>query len=212
LFSRWLTSRSARFRSLLCGVIRKILANRHRIQANRQRLASEIAQSLQEPGETASEQADAFYAAWVEALVQRALESLATEYCRHAQGDYVRVLYGRLCEALTLADVARALEISPAMVDHYFREARARLSDALKAEVLRQVRRYSPPDRVDQDYAAEWAQLGQFLTAHGGLEEAVRRAYNLLDPVSERRREGAAVAKTLVRLTSIRARSDDTPV
>jgi RNA polymerase sigma factor (sigma-70 family) len=205
LFARWVASRSARFRSLLCGVVRKILANRHRVQANRQRLAGEIVDYLQQCGE-ADEPSDAFYVAWVEALVQRAVESLAADYCRHAKGDYLRVLYGRLCQGLTLAAVAQSLEITPAMADHYFREAKTRLADALSEEVRRRVQRYSLPAEIDQDYTAEWAQLGQYLTAHGGLDEAVRQAYELLDPVTAQRRESTAVSKTLTRLTAIRPR------
>src|SRR5512137_977749 len=44
LLVRWVSNRSARLRSLLCGVVRKILANRGRTRENRQRLGRELAQ------------------------------------------------------------------------------------------------------------------------------------------------------------------------
>jgi len=203
LLARWVATPAARFRSLLCGVVRKTLANRRRLEANRQRLAAEVAEFLSGPDESADDPDDPFYMAWAEALLQRAMEALAAEYGRRGQGDYVRVLYGRLCQGLTLAEVAQTLELTLASVDHCFRDARALLTKKLQEEVRRHVERYSPPGQADEDFAQEWAQLGRRLAEHGGLEEAVRRAYDLLDPVTARQRQSAAVSKTLTRLTAI---------
>ena len=201
--ARWVATPAARFRSLLCGVVRRILANRRRVEANRQRIAAEIRDFLTGPDESVDDPADPFYMAWAEALLQRAMESLAAEYCRHGQGDYVRVLYGRLCQGLTLAEVAETLQLTTAAADHCFRDARALLTRKLQGEVRRHVERYSPPDQAEQDYVQEWAFLGQRLAEHGGLEEAVRRAYDLLDPVTARTRQSSAVNQTLTRLTAI---------
>ena len=74
--------------------------------------------------------------------MQQAVESLAADYYAESKGDYVRVLYGRLCQGLTIAKVADALEITPAAVDHYFRHARARLSRNLEELARRHVRYY----------------------------------------------------------------------
>jgi DNA-directed RNA polymerase specialized sigma24 family protein len=203
LLVRWVSNRSARLRSLLCGVVRKILANRGRTWESRQRLGRELAEQVKQLHSLQDDQADAFYVAWAEGLLQSAVESLATEYCRQAKGDYVRVLYGRLCQALSIDEVARSLGIGPAAVDHYFRDAKARLGEKLQEEVRRHVQRYSHRDQVEQDFALEWGQLGQHLAKHGGLDEAVRRAYQLLDPVTAHKRQGAAIGRTLTRLTAI---------
>jgi DNA-directed RNA polymerase specialized sigma24 family protein len=208
LLVRWVSNRSARLRSLLCGVVRKILANRGRTRENRQRLGHELAQHIEQLQAMQDDQADAFYMAWVEGLLQRAVESLAAEYCRQAKGDYVRVLYGRLCQAQSIAEVAQSLGIGAAAVDHYFRDAKARLAEKLQAEVRRQVNRYSNLDEAEEDFALEWGQLGQYLAKRGGLEDAVGRAYQLLDPVTACKRRGAAIGETLTRLTAVRPISD----
>ena len=155
---------------------------------------------------------DAFYAAWVEDIVQQAVESLAADYCRKGQVDYVRVLYGRLCQGMTIAKAAEALKISPAAVDHYFRHARERLSEKLEQLVRRQVQCYCPAEEAQQEFAAEWQRLGQYLAEHGGIEEAVRRAYDLLNPVQAKQRGEVGLTKAVTRLTSvIRSSADATP-
>ena len=68
--------------------------------------------------------------------------------------------------------------------------------------------RYSPLDQAEQDFAMEWGQLGQHLAKHGGLEEAVGRAYHLLDPVTAYKRRAPAIGKTLTRLSAICPISD----
>jgi hypothetical protein len=133
--------------------------------------------------QVSNQQIDAFYAAWVEDVVQHAVEALAAEYCRKGQADYVRVLYGRLCQGMTIAESAEALEISTAAVDHYFRHTKEQLSVKLEQLVRRQVQSYCPEEDAEAEFAAEWGRLGQYLLEHGGLDEAVRQAYALLDPV-----------------------------
>ena len=184
LLTRWVMNRSASLRSLLCNVVRKVLANRQRIDAGRKRLASQMAESIERSDVVDDDPADAFYAAWVEDLVGLAVESLAGEYYRQGKGDYVRVLYGRLCQQLSIAEVAQLLEISPSAVDNYYRHARKHLSDRLQQVVHQQVPKYCLAEDAEQEFAAEWQQLGTYLSEHGGLEEAVRRAYELLDPVA----------------------------
>ena len=46
-------------------------------------------------------------------LYRRAVESLVAEYYRDGKGDYVRVMYSRLCEGMNVADVAESLQIKP---------------------------------------------------------------------------------------------------
>lgn len=208
LLVRWLSRRSAKLRTLLCSVSRKILANRHRVQATRQRLAREIADHLKELEEPRHEPIDAFYEAWVEDVVQQAVESLATEYFAQGKGDYVRVVYGRLCRRMTIAQVAEALEIAPATVDNYYRHARDRLASKLQEGVRRQIVRYCPGDEVADEFRREWQQMGDYLAEHGGLEDAVRRAYDLLDPVAVKRHKGMGLTRAVTRLTSIIRRED----
>jgi DNA-directed RNA polymerase specialized sigma24 family protein len=203
LLVRWVTHRTARLRSLLGSVTRKILANRHRVQAGRQRLAREVAELRPSAESVDDAQADLFYAAWVEDLLRQAVEFLAAAYYREGKGDYVRVLYGRLCQQRNMAELAQALDIKPAAVDNYFRHARQRLTNQFRRLVEQQIERFTPPDEVPAEMEAEWGQLGVYLEQHGGLEGAVRRAYELLDPsMAERNRQkGRTVARE--RLTSL---------
>lgn len=209
LLVRWVSHRSAKLRTLLCGVVRKILSNRNRVRAGRDRLAREMAECVKELERAKQEQTDAFYAAWVEDVVQRAVELLAGEYYAQGKGDYLRVFYGRLCQPLTIAEVAEALEIKPTTVDNYFRHAKGRLAEKLEELVRRQVARYCPPEGADEEFKLEWARLGQYLSDFGGLEAAVRRAYDLLDPVAAKRPRRAGLSGALTRLTSIIHSSDD---
>jgi RNA polymerase sigma factor (sigma-70 family) len=148
LLRRWVSNRSAKLRSLLCAVVRNILATRSRVQASRQVVSTDLVEQVDQLRRVRDAQSDAFYAAWAEDVLQRSVESLAVEYYSESKGDYVRVFYGRLCQGLTIAQVAEALEITPAAVDHYYRNARSRLSKNLKSLVRRQVSRYAPPRRV----------------------------------------------------------------
>jgi RNA polymerase sigma factor (sigma-70 family) len=209
LLVRWVSNRSAKLRTLLCGVARKILSNRKRVRAGRDRLAREMAECVQELERTKQEQTDPFYAAWVEDVVQRAVQSLASEYYAQGKGDYLRVLYGRLCQGLTIAEVAEALETTPATVDNYFRHAKARLAEKLEELVRRQVRRYCPTEEAEQEVELEWGRLGQYLADFGGLEEAVRRAYDLLDPLAANRHRGPGLDGALARLTKVIRPSGD---
>ena len=203
LLGRWVSNRSAKLRTLLCSVVRNILSNRNRVRAGRERLWRDVAEHVEALSQTRSEEVDAFYAAWVEDVIGQAVESLAAEYYRKNQGDYIRVLYGRLCEQLTIAEVAEALEIKPSAVDYYFRHSRQRLQEKLREVIRPQVQRYCTPAEAEQEFTLEWEQLGRYLTQYGGLEEAVRRTYDTLDPVQAKSRRHAGLTKAVTRLTSI---------
>ena len=212
LLDRWVSNRSAKLRTLLCAVVRNVLSHRNRVRAGREQRLRDLAEQIDKLNRAPDEQVDAFYAAWVEDLMQRSVEALAAEYYRQSKDDYVRVLYGRLCQGLTIAKVAEALEIKPTAVVNYFRHAQARLSEKLEELVRRQVQCYCPAEQVAQEFAVEWQQLGRYLTECGGLEKAVRRAYELLDPVQVKKHKGVGLTKAVTRLTSIiRTSSGATP-
>jgi RNA polymerase sigma factor (sigma-70 family) len=209
LLVRWVSNRSAKLRTLLCTVVRNILSHRNRVRASREGRLADVARHFEDLKGTSDEQADAFYAAWVEDIAQQAVESMAGDYCRNGQADYVRVLYGRLCQGMTIAKAAEALELSPAVVDHYFRHARERLAEKLEQLIRRQVLGYCPAEEAEEEFAAEWQRLGQYLTDHGGLDAAVRAAYGLLDPVQARRQHTVGFTKATARLTSVIRSSPD---
>jgi len=210
LLVRWVSNRSAKLRTLLCSVVRNVLSNRNRVKVNRDRLARELAECLKRPESAKDETADVFYAAWVEDMVQRAVETLAGEYYAEGKGDYVRVLYGRLCQQMTIGEVAEALKIKPSDVDNYFRHAKKLLCEKLEGLVRRQVYRYCRSEEAEKEFALEWGLLRAHLTQYGGMEEAVRRAYDLLDPVAVRKHRGESLTRAVTRLTSI-IRSPDAP-
>jgi DNA-directed RNA polymerase specialized sigma24 family protein len=210
LLARWVLRRSARLRTLLCTVVRNVLANDARVRAGRERLVREHGGRLEaRPGfpvvtedEASAEQVDAFYAAWAEDLLQRAVESLLTDYHREGRGDHFRVLYGRLCEGLTAAAAAAALGLTLTQSENAYKHARQRLAGRLEELVRSHVRRYCPDD-PDEEFAAEWGRLGEFLTGHGGLEEAVRRAHASTVPAPGPGRRASAVTATLAELARL---------
>ncbi|MGA2255069.1 MAG: sigma-70 family RNA polymerase sigma factor [Thermoguttaceae bacterium] len=201
LLVRWIANRTARLRSLLCSVTRKTLANRQRVRAGRERLARDAADQWAQPESVEDEQSEIFYAAWVEDLLRQALESVAAAYYQEARGDYVRVLYSRLCQGVSVAVMAGELATTPSSVNNYFRHARQRLADTLETLVRRQVQRYSTPEAAEQEFQDEWQRLGRFLTERGGLEEAIRRAYELLDPISTQKNQQAGLQAATKRIT-----------
>ncbi len=209
LLVRWIANRTARLRSLLCSVTRKTLANRRRVREGRERLARDAADQWAQPEAVDDEQSQIFYAAWVEDLLSQTLESVAAAYYREAKGDYVRVLYSRLCQGASIAVMAQELGATPSSINNYFRHARQRLADTLETLVRRQVERYSTPEASEQEFQDEWQKLGSYLTEHGGLEEAVRRAYELMDPVATRKnqRAGLQAATKRIALAVDRSRS-----
>lgn len=212
LLVRWISNRSAKLRTLICCVVRNILSDRHRTRAGRDRLSRDLVKCVEELNEAREGQADAFYAAWVEDLLQRAVEAIAADYYRQSKDDYVRVLYGRLCERLTITEVAEALAVKPATVVNYFRHARDGLAKKLEQLVRAQTCRYCLPEEAEHEFGLEWQQLGEYLAEYGGLEEAIRRAYKLLDPVQVKRHQEVGLPKAVTRLTSIiRVSSDAKP-
>jgi hypothetical protein len=99
--------------------------------------------------------------------------------------------------------VAEALAVTPSTVDYYFRHARQRLSEKLERVLRLQVERYCAAEEVEAEFTVEWGSLGRFLAQHGGLEEAVHRAYDTLDPVRGRLGRRAAMTKALTRVTAV---------
>ncbi|MEX2120014.1 MAG: sigma-70 family RNA polymerase sigma factor [Pirellulales bacterium] len=207
LLARWTSNRSAKLRTMLCSVVRNHLSNRGRVAAARERLAE--APRIEE-WTKANPTDDLFYAAWAEDVVGRAVESLAMDYVREGRPDYVRVLYGRLCEELTIADVAAALELKPATVDNYYRHARERLSQELADLVRQQLEHYCEREELEAEFEREWHELGRHLAEHGGLDMAVRRAHELLDPPQAGQRRQAGIDKAVKKLTAIMHASGET--
>jgi RNA polymerase sigma factor (sigma-70 family) len=203
LLVRWIANHTARLRSLLCSVTRKILANRHRVRAGRDRIARDAADQWAQAEATDDQQAEVFYGAWLEDLLRQAVESIVANYYRESKGDYVRVLYGRLCQQLSIAELAGALEIRPSTVDNYFRHARQRLAESLQALLRQQIDCYTAPEQAEQEFQTEWQQMGVYLTDHGGLEEAVRRTYELMDPVSAQKNQQAGLRAAAERIATL---------
>jgi RNA polymerase sigma factor (sigma-70 family) len=189
LLARWIDQPTARLRTLLCSVVRNIMANRGRVEQGRAELLGENRRELEgrrwlQVGleEPAAEQADAFYAAWTEELLQSAVEALLSEYHEKGQGDHFRVLYGRLCEGLTAREVADALGLSLSQSENAYKHAVRRLRAGLEDLVRRHVEGYCAGGDPGGELPSEWARLEAYLHQHGGLEQAVRQAYQGLDP------------------------------
>jgi DNA-directed RNA polymerase specialized sigma24 family protein len=202
LLVRWMASRSAKLRTLLCGVVRNILSNRNRVLRARQRLTQELACRLGESSREEDDRVDSFYAAWVEDLVQKAVRVLVVDYYRQGKGDHVRVLYGRLCQQVSIAELAETLGIKPSDVDNYYRHARQQLGDVLQDLVRRYAQRYCADGSAEDEFAQEWLQLGRHLAEFGGLEEAVRRSYDLLDPREVTQPRQAGLGEALTQITT----------
>ncbi len=185
LLVRWLANRTAKLRTLICAVVWRIVSGRLRDHAHRQRAIRQWAEQADLLDSLATEQADLFYRAWVEDLLQRAVELVARDYYHVNQGDHVRVLYSRLCEGLSVAETADLLDLDYSQVVASYRHARQRLTERLQQVLRNQIARYCTQDEAQSEFEDEWQQLGAYLERHGGLEEAVRTAYEVWNPVRD---------------------------
>lgn len=202
LLARWASNRCAKLRTLLCAIVRNNLSNRSRVQRGREQRLHDLLAELNLSSRQVADEPDAFYASWADDLVQRAVRALAAEYAAQGKADYVRVLYGRLCQSLTIAECAESLGLSASAVDHYFRHARDRLAARLEQLLRSQVERYIPQEKIAGEFAAEWGALGRYLAEHGGLDEAVRRAHETLTPADADRLQANAIARTLTQFAA----------
>ncbi len=177
LLARWSVARSAKLRTLLCAVVRNTLANHARVETRRAELLREEGPVFLPPSaEAAVEQEDAFYAAWVEDLVCRAIDRLMKKLHEQGRGDHFRVLHGRICEEMTFPEIAAALHLTTTQAESAYRQARQHLAEDLKDLLRFHVSRYCPPDDVAEEFAAEWTRLGEHLLKHDRLEAEVRRS------------------------------------
>ena len=206
LLQRWLQQPTAKLRTLLCAVVRKVLANRERVDIGRQRLLRENRELLQElmtvsfDGDepAATESQDAFYAAWAEELVTGTLRTLHAELLESGRADQFRVLFGRVCEGLTTAEVAECLGLPVTTVENHFKRTKQRLTDQLEQATRRHVARYCPVEDVDAEFQNEWHRLGEFLARHGGLDGMLRQTFDRDEGISLRPR-GSAIMQSVIK-------------
>lgn len=206
LLTRWVSARSAKLRTLLCSVVRNVIANKARVDQGRERL---IREHLDQGGELAgmaesyAEQTDAFYAAWVDDVLSHAVDSLLQQYRLAGKIDYFRVLHVRICDEKPMNEVAQTLGLKVTSAENYFKAARKRLASLLEEQVKENVQRYSTAESFDEDFAAEWTRLGDHLSAHGGLEAVVRRAHESSFQTSDKQRQARQIDETLSRISAI---------
>jgi RNA polymerase sigma factor (sigma-70 family) len=196
LLARWQQNRAARLRTLLCSVVRNVISNRARVQKGRQRILQELADSDWSSPESSEEQVDIFYAAWVGDLLTRSVDRLLMDLHRDGKGDYFRVLYGRLCEELSIREVAKLLGIKPTTVENYYKAAKNRLAEVLESTVREYIERYCTETEVEDEFRNEWAQLSEYLGRHGGLENAVRARQHEIETKGEPSRKSHAFVQT----------------
>jgi RNA polymerase sigma factor (sigma-70 family) len=190
LLSRWMVNRSAKLRTLLCTVSRNVMSNRARVEQGRARLIREHLEQGGELGgvEAPAEQVDLFYAAWVEDLLEQAVELLLGEYLQSGKNDYFRVLHGRICEELSMNEIAECLGLKVTTAENFYKSARKRLASIFEDLMREHVGRYAAEDSAGEEFTAEWARLGNHLQEHGGLEQTIRRAYADRDHTTHNRK------------------------
>ena len=175
LLESWLTRPDARFKTLLCTVVRNVVQNKNRAnQTAGRHFDGSYDQTLLQTEGVDAQEIDGFMAIWADELVQSTLRSLMTDYHQEGKGDYYRVLHSRICEQLTTTEIAEQLEVKPTDVDNYYRHARRRLSERLKLRLRTDVSYYTDHADQDAEFDREWQTLAAILQEHGGLEEAIR--------------------------------------
>jgi RNA polymerase sigma factor (sigma-70 family) len=177
LLESWLSQPNARFKTLLCTVVRNIVLNAVRSQRTAARHQAEQFQRAEDLGSPATnDQLNLFYDIWAEELLKAAVNSLMTDYHREGKGDYFRVLHARICEEMPVKEIAAQLDLKPTDVDNYYRHARDRLAERIRQSVRKDAASYTELTDLDDEFRHEWQLLAQLVKHQGGLEAAVRKA------------------------------------
>jgi DNA-directed RNA polymerase specialized sigma24 family protein len=219
LLCRWASDRCAKLRTMLCTVVRHVLGNRARVQQGRKKLLKDNAYELREGTDWPTikkpdapvEQVDLFYEAWVEGILVRTVETMMREYHQTGKGDYFRVLYGRICEGMSMPEISRTLKIDTMRAENYFKAAKKRLGAILEEQVREQVSRYCEGEQAEEEFQAEWQAMGEFLSGCGGLETVIARVYKTFDPVAAMQRQNRAITGVMSRITGMLPRIPDKP-
>lgn len=200
LLSAWASNPAAKLRSLLCRIIRNLLANKTRIQQGRKELLQKNLSWIKEmegihlnDAVDRPEELDAFFESWVDEVVQEAVDELFQECQKTGRGDVFRVLYGRICEQMPMHEVARCLRISPDTAQNHFKLARKLLDRFLRREVERRVSKYAAPQQVQAEFEAEWRALSESLIRRGGLEASLQQFADSQESRELKRREQRSV-------------------
>ena len=195
----------ARLPSLLCSVTRKILANRHRVRAGRDRLARDVAEQSAQPEATEDQQIEVFYAAWVEDLLRRAVESIAAEYYREAPRAIM--WRGALRSALPATDHCRGGQHTrhPTVGGRQLLPTCSATVGLLHCSHSSGNKSIATPHRKrrNEEFQTEWQQMGAHPSEHGGLEETVQRTYELMDPVNTQRNQQAGLRAAAERIAAL---------
>ena len=209
LIARWRDGQAGRLRGVLCGVVRNLLSNKHRVEKGRERLLKSAAEgggipdliAVSETLDPEVEDLDSFYQAWVDELLAAAMRHVLEELQAEGRGDYFRSLYGRICESLSAEEIGHALGLPAVTIENQLRVAKGRLSRCLSNAVRRHVESYSTPEMVQADFDSEWSQLGSHLEKFGGLEGAIRLEATSLDrlPLDIRKSESFVAASAELR-------------
>lgn len=211
LLCRWASDRCSKLRTMLCTVVRHVLGNHARIQQGRERLLRKNAHELREGSDwptikkpdAPAEQVDLFYSNWVEGILIRVVEAMMQEYHQTGKGDYFRVLYGRICEKLSMPEIAKMLNVDTSRAESYFKKGKRRLAIIFKEQVQEQVERYSQGEESEEEFQAEWQEIGEFLMKHGGLEGIIAKVYEQIDPEEVIQRQNRAITGMMNRITGI---------
>lgn len=176
LIGRWLATPQARFKTLLCSVIRNLVSNTVRSAHARARRTAEYAADwdAMTTQEVNQDDINTFYAIWADELIRGVVEALMWQYHRDGRGDYFRVLYGRICDQLTSKDLAEQLGIKLTDAENYYRHAKQQLTAQIETALRREIEQYGLNSDLEEEFRLEWGQLAAYFEQRGGLEETIR--------------------------------------
>jgi RNA polymerase sigma factor (sigma-70 family) len=183
LLAKWSEHPNAKLRTLLCAVVRMQIANHHRKKSN-QESQSYSAEQLSDVslalGVTANDR-QAFDVLWLDEIISLSLSAMRERCLKEGRINQFRVLFGRICDNMSHAEVAACLGIPQVTAELWYRQARDQVAESLRKQVSSLVRQYAQPAEYDAEFRREWEDLSAQLKLHGGLESAIRRSYEALN-------------------------------
>jgi RNA polymerase sigma factor (sigma-70 family) len=178
LLEQWLQNQQARFKTLVCTVVRNLVSNWQRSDQARTRRMKDYAADWEAAiGQNASgTDVDAFFRIWADEFLFTIVEEAMWQYHREGIGDHFRILHARICDEMPFNEISELLGIKLTDAENHFKHAKQRLKQLLLAGVQRNVERYAVGLDLADEVKLEMDELSIYFESSGGLEEAIRRA------------------------------------
>ena len=168
LLLQWTEERSARLRTLLCGIVRRQLANRFRKHQDQQ--LPMMGSGTDDPFvDLPDDERNVFEEFCFEEILLRSVDRMRNQCLKTGKINRFRVLFGRVCEGMTHSQIAACLNQPLSTVESWYKQARDQLAEVLRIQIRAIVSQHARPEHLASEFDEEWQRLAEFLQKMVGL-------------------------------------------